>query len=217
MTRPETAWPLPGSHRAEDLRAELGVSRETLARLQLYAGLLQRWNRSINLVGRDTLPDLWRRHFLDSAQLLSFLPPPPAERPRRLIDLGSGAGFPGLVLAILGVGEVHLVESDRRKCAFLREVARATETRVTVHPERIERLQGLQGEVVTARALAPLDRLLDYARPLLAPGGVCLFLKGRGAERELTALDGAGKMTLESFPSRSAPDSLILRIGGLPA
>lgn len=217
MTPPETARPLPGAYRAEDLRAELGVSRETLARLQLYAGLLQRWNRSINLVGRDSLPDLWRRHFLDSAQLLSFLPPAPPERPRRLIDLGSGAGFPGLVLAILGTGEVHLVESDRRKCAFLREVARATETRVTVHPERIERLQGLRGEVVTARALAPLDRLLAYARPLLAPGGVCLFLKGRGAERELTTLDGAGKMTLESFPSRSAPDSLILRIGGLSA
>lgn len=203
----------PGPYRAEDFARALGVSRETLARLQLYAGLLERWNRTINLVSRHSLADVWRRHFLDSAQLLSFLPPPPVDRPRRIIDLGSGAGFPGLVLAILGAGEVHLVEADRRKCAFLREVARATETRVAVHPERIEQVTDLRGDVVTARALAPLDRLLDYARALLLPEGVCLFLKGRGVDRELTALQGVSKMKIETFPSRAASDSVILRIG----
>ena len=150
-----------------------------MSSLETYAQLLERWNRSINLVGRDTIGELWQRHFLDSAQLVSFLPPPPPDRPRRVIDMGSGAGFPGMVLSLLGVGEVHLVESDRRKCAFLREVARSTGAQAQIHPVRIEHLESLKADVVTARALAPLDRLLDYAQKLLLPGGVCLFLKGR--------------------------------------
>lgn len=191
----------------------MGVSRETLEKLEVYADLLERWNRSINLVGRDTLRDQWRRHFLDSAQLMSFLPPPPAERARTLVDMGSGAGFPGMVLALLGAGEVHLVESDRRKCAFLREVARSTSAPVQVHPLRVEQLDELQADVVTARALAPLDRLLDYARGLLLPGGICLFLKGRTVERELAALPVEPRLSIDTFPSRAAPDGVILRIG----
>ena len=202
-----------GEFGAAEFASLLGVPRETMANLESYAQLLERWNRSINLVGRDTMSDLWRRHFLDSAQLMAFLPPAPAGRPRRLIDMGSGAGFPGLVLSLLGAGEVHLVESDRRKCAFLREVARTTGARVQVHPVRIEHLENLKADVVTARALAPLDRLLDYAQNLLLPGGVCLFLKGRTVERELAALPANPKMRLDSYPSRAARDGVILRIG----
>ena len=141
------------------------VSRETLARLEAYAALLTQWSARINLLGRDTLPDLWRRHMLDSAQLLPLLP----DNTQSLIDLGSGAGFPGLVLAILGVPGVELVEADSRKAAFLREAARVAEAAVTIRPCRISAVPAHPVDVVTARALAPLARLLDLARPFLYP------------------------------------------------
>ena len=130
----------------------------------LYLELLGRWQRAINLVGPATLADPWRRHVLDFGQLLAHLPAPAGP----LVDLGSGAGFPGLVLALLGVPEVALIESDRRKAAFLREVARATGAEVAVHAERIEVCTPWPAAVVTARALAPLPRLLPLAEPFLA-------------------------------------------------
>jgi len=197
--------------------AELGVSRETLDRLDIYARLLTKWNRAVNLVGPDSLPDLWRRHVLDSAQLLPQLPQAPAGRVRRVADLGSGAGFPGLVLAILGAGEIHLVESDGRKAQFLREVSRETAAGAQVHQARIEDLSPLCADCVTARALAPLDRLLDYAARHLAPGGVALFLKGRGAAEELTQAAARWSMAVTRHPSRSDPGGTILRIGELTA
>jgi len=158
------------------------VSRETLARLEAYAALLTQWSARINLVGHDTLPDLWRRHILDSAQLRACVP----AIARNLIDLGTGAGFPGLVLAILGVPGVELVEADSRKSAFLREAARVTETSVTIRSCRIAAVPPHPADVVTARACAPLDRLLDLAAPFLARDTLCLFLKGERVEEELT-------------------------------
>jgi 16S rRNA (guanine527-N7)-methyltransferase len=199
----------------EDFARDFDVSRETLAALEGYAALLEKWNRKINLVGRDTLADLWRRHFLDSAQLLPLLPAAPEGRARVIADLGSGAGFPGLVLAILGAGEVHLVESDRKKCAFLREAARVAGAQVEFHAQRIEEVAGLEADVVTARALAPLEKLVAYARPLLRSGGTALFLKGRGAEEELTALGGPATMAVGRTPSRSDEAGVILSIEGL--
>ncbi|MFQ5773827.1 MAG: 16S rRNA (guanine(527)-N(7))-methyltransferase RsmG [Kiloniellaceae bacterium] len=204
----------------EGFRAATDVSRETLARLKRYAALLEKWNRAINLVGRDSLADLWRRHMLDSAQLLPLLPPPPAGRPRVVLDLGSGAGFPGLVLAVLGAGEVHLVECDRKKAAFLREAAAAAEAEIAIHNERIERLPPFPADVVTARALAPLPRLLDYAAPFLRPGergsgGVAIFPIGRGVDRELTDSVQKWKMRAEVFSSRSDPAAKIVRLSRL--
>ena len=128
------------------------VSRETLARLEAYVDLLTRWSVRINLVGRDTLADLWRRHILDSAQLHRFIP----STAKTLIDVGSGAGLPGLVLAILGVAGVELVEADSRKAAFLREAARVTDADVTIRPCRIQAVPPHPANVVTARACAPL-------------------------------------------------------------
>jgi 16S rRNA (guanine527-N7)-methyltransferase len=202
----------------EDFGAATNVSRETLARLELYAGLLEKWTRSINLVGRDSLADLWRRHMLDSAQLLPLLPPAPVGRERVLVDLGSGAGFPGLVLAILGAGEVHLIESDGRKAAFLREAARETGVAATIHNLRIEALPAFAADVVTARACAPLSKLLGYAEPFVRsadagrPGGTALFLKGRRVDEELTDSAEKWKMRVERFPSRSDPEGTILRL-----
>ena len=184
------------------------VSRETLARLEAYAALLTRWSARINLIGHNTIADLWRRHILDSAQLRSHLP----DSAGNLIDLGSGAGLPGLVLAILGAPDVELVEADSRKCAFLREAARITEVAVTIRPCRIEAVPPHPVDVVTARACAPLDRLLDFAAPFLDPDSVCLFLKGERVEEELTLARKRWKMTASLCQSRSDPRGVILRL-----
>ena len=184
------------------------VSRETLALLEAYAELLTRWSARINLVGRNTIPDVWRRHILDSAQLRAFVP----DRMRSVIDLGSGAGLPGLVLAILGVPGVELVEADSRKCAFLREAARVTATPVTLRPCRIEAVSPHPVDAVTARACAPLDRLLGLAEPFLAPGSECLFLKGERVEEELTLARKDWTMTASQHQSRSDPRGVVLRL-----
>ena len=161
-----------------------GVSRETLERLETYADCLERWRERVNLVGRATLEDVWRRHMLDSAQLLRFVPP----GCRRLVDLGSGAGFPGLVLAILGVEGVELVESDGRKAAFLEAAAAATGTGgVAIHACRIEDMPVARADAVTARALAPLDRLVPLAARFLGEGSIAILPKGPALERELKA------------------------------
>lgn len=191
-----------------DLLSCLALSDGTLAKLTLYAELLVKWQKSINLVGPDTIPSLWRRHFLDSAQLFPILPQPV----HRLVDMGSGAGFPGLVLAVLGVADVHLIESDARKCAFLREVARLTETPVTIHNKRIEKVPALAADLITARALAPLDKLLGWAEPHLLPGGHCLFLKGKGAEDELTIAAKEWNIAVQRVPSLSDPSGLVLHL-----
>jgi 16S rRNA (guanine527-N7)-methyltransferase len=189
--------------------AELNpVSRETLSRLEAYAALLIQWSTRINLVGRDTLPDLWRRHILDSAQLRPLIP----DSSRSLIDLGSGAGFPGLVLAILDVPGVELVEADTRRCAFLREAARITEAKVTLRPCRIQAVPPHPVDVVTARACAPLDRLLDLAEPFLAPKTLCLFPKGERFEEELTLAREDWTMSASVEQSLSDRRGVILRL-----
>ncbi len=184
------------------------VSRETLDRLVAYVELLTRWNRRINLVGRDTIGDIWRRHILDSAQLYPLIPP----KARILVDLGSGAGLPGLVLSILGVPEVHLIESDGRKAVFLQEAVRVTGAAAIVHAMRIDRVKPFIADVVTARALAPVAQLLEISKPFLGPHSICLFLKGANVEQELTGIDKAWKMRLDRLPSVSDVSGCILRL-----
>lgn len=165
------------------------VSRETLRRLDLIADLLRKWQKTINLVAPATLLDVWSRHIADSLQLINHVPADAT----RWVDLGSGGGFPGLVVAAALAerpgAEIHLVESDTRKSAFLREAARAAELPASVHAQRIEQVsQALASgtQVVSARALAPLPKLLKLAEPFLAAGALGVFPKGRDAERELT-------------------------------
>jgi 16S rRNA (guanine527-N7)-methyltransferase len=183
-----------------------GVSRETLTRLEAYAELLVRWSARINLVGATTLSDLWRRHFLDSAQLFAHVP----QGSQSLTDLGSGAGFPGLVLAILGVPRVELIEADARKCAFLREAARIAAAPVIIHNARIEAVPPHIADVVTARGCAPLDRLLVLAQPFSGPDTVCLFPKGERAIGELTAARQAWTMDATFHESRTDRRGVIL-------
>ena len=184
------------------------VSRETLARLEAYAALLIRWSARINLIGRETITDLWRRHILDSAQLYSFVP----AAARQLIDLGSGAGLPGLILSILGAPGVELVEADSRKCAFLREAARITATPLTIRQCRIETVPPHPMDVVTARACAPLDKLLEFAEPFLAPDSVCLFAKGERFAEELTLARKRWTMEVSVEQSLSDRRGVILRL-----
>jgi 16S rRNA (guanine527-N7)-methyltransferase len=196
--------------------AATGVSRETLERLRRYAALLEKWTPVINLVARSTLPRLWTRHFLDSAQLLDHAP----DGARIWADLGAGGGFPGLVVAILAAESrpalrVTLVESDARKSAFLLTAAREIGVDVRVETARAEELAPLGADVVSARALAPLHRLLPLAERHLAPGGVCLFPKGAAHEQEIAEALASWRFEVQKLPSRTDPAAVILKIGGL--
>jgi len=192
----------------------MDVSRETEERLAILADLLVRWTRRINLVALDTVADLQRRHIEDSAQLL---PLAPADW-RHWADLGSGAGFPGLVIAILaqdlpGERRVTLVESDGRKSAFLRTVLRETGVTADILTERIETLPPLVADVVSARALAPLPRLLEFAAPHMAPGAMAIFPKGRRADDEVKDALERWRFTCQKIPSATDDEAVILILG----
>jgi 16S rRNA (guanine527-N7)-methyltransferase len=191
----------------------LNVSRETQEKLKLLERELRRWQAIKNLVGPATLGQIWDRHIVDSLQLLELAP-----EARTWVDLGSGAGFPGLVLAIAGQErglKVHLVESNSRKCSFLRHVARLTGSAVTVHAARLETVildfVG-KADVVSARALASLTQLLEWTEPMLKAGTIGLFPKGRDAESELTEARKRWTFEADILPSRTDSEARILRI-----
>ena len=187
-----------------------GVSKETLQRLQAYADLLEKWQKKINLVGSNTIADLWNRHMLDSAQLFPLLPRPECT----IMDFGSGAGFPGLVLAILGGPQVTMVESDGRKCAFLAEAMRETKAGPLARLQncRIEELLSRPVDVVMSRGLAPLGKLLAFAEPFLREDSICLFLKGKKADEELTQTEKNWKMQITKIQSQSDPSGMIFKL-----
>lgn len=189
----------------------LQIDDATLAVLRDYAEALQRWNAAINLVAPGTLADGWNRHILDSAQLFPLAP----AGARHWADLGSGGGLPGLVIAILARGtglRVTLVESDRRKAAFLRDQVARHGLPARVEAARVEALAPLAADVVSARALAPLDRLVPMVARHLAPGGVALLPKGRGWGSELQRIEPGGVFHVEHFPSATDPEARILRL-----
>lgn len=196
---------------AEDFAALAGADEAALARLRLYLALLEKWQRRINLVAASTLADPWRRHMLDSAQLLPLLPGTGSSG-IRIADLGSGAGFPGLVLALLGGGDVTLIESGSRKSAFLREVIRATGAPARVETARIEALAPLAADAVTARACAPLPELLGYVDRHLSSSGLALLLKGRDVAAELTQAGKMWKMSTDLMPSMSHPSGHVIKL-----
>ncbi len=191
------------------------VSRETLDRLKLYADLLRRWNPTVNLVSPASLDHLWSRHILDSAQILDLSP-----AAATWADLGSGGGFPGLVIAILAADErpalaVTMVESDARKCAFLATVARETGVTPRILTDRAEDVPPLAADVVSARALAPLSTLLGLAAPHLAPSGTGLFPKGARHQPEIEQALADWRFTYQKHPSLTDPAAVILSIKGL--
>ena len=189
------------------------VSRETLDRLRVLESELRRWQSIKNLVGPGTLDDIWDRHIVDSLQLLALAP-----EAKSWLDLGSGAGFPGLVLAIAGQEQglrVDLVESNSRKCAFLRHVSRLTGAGAMIHEARLEAVIPQfvgRTEIVSARALASLDKLLTWTEPLLKAGTIGLFPKGRDVDAELTEASQSWKFDMEILPSRTDSEARILRV-----
>jgi 16S rRNA (guanine527-N7)-methyltransferase len=192
-------------------RFDPAVSRETLGALARYVEILAKWQKAINLVGPATLPDAWNRHIVDSAQLLPLLPP----GARRLADLGTGAGFPGLVLAALRPDlDVILVESDARKAAFLGEAGRfmglAKAPKIVI--SRIETAPPAQADVVTARALAPLKQLLVWADRHRADPAICVFHKGKDWQSELTEAGRGWEIEAQPTPSVTDRDSVLLRV-----
>lgn len=196
--------------------AALDVSRETIERLDTYVALLAKWNPAINLVARSTLPELWTRHILDSAQLLELAP----ERARHWADLGSGGGFPGLVIAILAAEKrpelrVTLVESDLRKAAFLNTVVREVGLSTVICAERIESLPPLKADVLSGRALAPLTDLLAHAERHLAEGGLALFPKGAAHKAEIAEALERWRFSVQKHPSRTDPEAVLLSIGDI--
>lgn len=188
----------------------VNVSRETELKLRRYHDLLNEWQGMMNLVSKNSLPHAWERHFEDSLQLLPLLPPGPAV----LADIGSGAGFPGMVLAIARPDiKVHMVESIGKKCRFLETVSRETDTPTTIHNVRIESVAGsFKADIVTARALANLSALLDYAAPWVKanPGLSLIFMKGAQADAEVSEARKTWAFDLKEIPSRTEADAKIL-------
>jgi 16S rRNA (guanine527-N7)-methyltransferase len=202
----------PTTYGALDFARDSQVTRETLSLVNTYVDLLREWNERLNLVSDASLADVWRRHIWDSAQLIPMIP----RGTKTVVDLGSGAGFPGLVLALLVPDlTVHLVESIQKKCRFLEAVIAATGANAVVHNARAEDLKGLKADVVTARAVAPLNLLFRLAHPFFHPRTTGLFLKGRALNDELTAATKSWHLTATPIPSRSDPSGFVLRVTGL--
>jgi len=194
------------------------VSRETIHRLERYEELLSEWQSWTNLIAKSTLPDVWTRHFADSAQLTLLAP-----KARLWLDLGSGAGFPGLVVAILKADDpdfkMHLIESNQRKCRFLAEVAAAIDAPVEIHPVRIEHFPrnslSEAPQIVSARALAPLPKLLGLAAPLFDAETRGLFMKGRDASREIDEAKKDWRFEVKTHPSLTSKESSVVDVTGL--
>ena len=209
MLGAETFKTVPDFMSRETFCKAVSVSRETADRLEAYITLLKKWNKTINLVSSRSLDDPWRRHILDSAQLTHHMPNEKA----RIVDLGSGAGLPGIIIALIMQGaDVHLVESDQRKTAFLREASRVLGCKISIHMERIEtainKIQDI--DVFTARALAPLPKLLKYIEPALNAKKICIFHKTEGINKELDRLNSEMFKSVRVLDSVSDPRGKIL-------
>ena len=190
------------------------VSRETFEKFTIFKKTLIKWQKSINLISKNSIEDVWVRHFLDSAQLYSIT----KNFDGNIIDFGSGAGFPGLVLAMMGHKNIHLVEVDQKKCTFLREVSMLSETEVIIHNNRIENLEFFDVELVIARALAPLNKLIDYTEAFTNKSLISqrfpkmLFLKGNSYKKEILELNKNKFFSIKEIESITDKFSKILYI-----
>lgn len=186
------------------------VSRETMDKLKVFAALLEKWTKSINLISPKTVPEIWTRHIVDSAQLFGIAP----QAWESWVDLGSGGGLPAIVVAILDQDErpITLVESDKRKCLFLNTVRRELSLNMTVENSRIEKVDKTPTSILSARALAPLTDLLEYAETILAQDGVALFQKGARFNEELDQARKSWHFDVLAHTSQTNPDARILEI-----
>ena len=199
----------------ERFSSHVFVSRETYEKLCVFQKTLVKWQKSINLISKNTIKNSWERHFLDSAQLYKFV----SGIEGNIIDFGSGAGFPGLVLAIMGKKNIHLVEADYKKCVFLKEIAMLTETDITIHNCRIEDLSFINVDLITCRALASLSKLIEYVEIFINKSfgekqiiPKLLFLKGKSYYAEVIELSKIKKITFKEYPSITDRNGRILYI-----
>ena len=190
----------------------LGVSRESIVRLETLVTVTQTWQSRINLIAPSTVPDIWTRHILDSAQLLPLI----HKNTSAIADLGSGGGFPSLVLAAIQPASVHMFESNAKKSAFLAEALRQMGVKGFVHTERLEQRKPVKGlpqvQIVTARAFAPLGELLSYAEPFFAKGATGLFHKGQDVDAELTRAAKSWNITAQKHSSLTDSQAVILEV-----
>ena len=193
----------------------VSVSRETFEKLYIFYRTLTKWQNSINLISKSSAKNIWERHFLDSAQLYKYV----KDINGNILDFGSGAGFPSLVLAIMGKKNIHLVESDYKKCVFLKEISMLTNTDITIHNCRIENLRFFNVDLVTCRALAPLDKLIDYVENFVSKSSnknqklpKMLFLKGKMYKQELSQLKKNKIIDFKEYTSITDRYSKILYI-----
>ena len=194
----------------------INVSRETQENIRIYAGLLTKWQKKINLVSETTLPDLWSRHFYDSYQLEKLFDAKSAEN-LQILDIGSGAGFPGLLLSMLNLGTFHMVESNGKKSTFMRQVIRETNCKAIVHTARAEELTPFPVDYIISRACAPLNKLFDLGRNFIKDDTICLFLKGQIADQEIENARANWAFEVEKFTSVSAESGVILKVSHIKA
>ncbi|MEO3477040.1 16S rRNA (guanine(527)-N(7))-methyltransferase RsmG [Phaeobacter sp. CAU 1743] len=199
----------------EALLERLNVSRETLDRLKIFEQVLLKWNPKINLVSRNSLDDLWTRHIIDSVQVFRCVSPP-----NHWVDIGSGGGLPGVIVAIMAAEEspntkVTLIESDQRKSAFLRTAARECGAKLTVISKRIEQADPQNADVLSARALADLSLLLEFSERHLSPTGTALFPKGANWKKEVDNARQRWRFDFEPITSLTEPDAVVLKIEGV--
>ena len=195
----------------EEFARQTGASPEVMDKLKRYVALLAKWQEKMNLVGKSTMADVWRRHVLDSAQLVPLLDK--IEGP--IADMGSGAGFPGLVVAIMTNRRVFLIESTTKKCAFLMEAAQETKAPASILNQRVESVTDKKFSIVMARAVAPLAELIGLSLTILRPAGTCFFLKGQGVSGELTEVLKRWNINITRIPSVTDPSGTVLKLEGI--
>jgi 16S rRNA (guanine527-N7)-methyltransferase len=194
-----------------EIRKFFPITNIQIKNLEDFVLLLLRENQSFNFIGKSTVNDVWDRHILDSAQLWRFI----ENKNAKFADFGSGAGFPGLVLSILGLREIHLVEKAFRKSEFLRRAKLFSPNRVFIHQTALEKLPATEFDCIVSRALAPLDQLLSYAKKFLKKDGYCLFLKGRNLNEEIALAKKTFQFEYALHPSLTSQDSSIIRVSNI--
>jgi len=207
---------MPNSVTEKTFAQKTNVSREALANMRIYAQLLTKWQKKINLVSESTMQDLWSRHFYDSFQLKAHFDKLATEK-AKILDIGSGAGFPGLLLSMLGCGEFHMVESNNKKCAFMRQVIRDTNCNAIIHNERIENIRPFHVDYIISRACASLDKLFDLGQNFIHEETLCLFLKGQTAEQEITDARRNWAFEVEKFTSITEDSGMLLKVSHIKA
>lgn len=195
----------------EKIRKFHPISEIETKNLQKFVDLILSENQNFNFIGKSTIQDIWHRHILDSAQILQFTPSE-NNKNKKFADFGSGAGFPGVVLSILGIKDMALIEKSFRKSQFLHKTKEISPNNIYVHGSKLEEMPNIKFDCITSRALAPLDKLLNYSKKFLNEDGYCLFLKGKNLPNEIKKAEENFKFTYEIHPSLTSPEGSIIKI-----